>query len=86
MIKDSFDIEYVLTYDTKESASAKATIALAFIEESHSLIEFATFFQWLGERLDDGDIEFCNMIYNSMKLNKSSSRLISLWLMRIVIS
>jgi len=86
MNKDNLGLEYVLTYDTKESASAKATIALAFIEEKHSLVEFASFFQWLGERLDDGDIEFCNLIYNAMNLNKSSSRLISLWLMRIVSS
>ena len=84
MNQNSSEIENIMIFDSKESASAKATVALSFIEHKHSLVEFASFFQWLGERLDDGDIEFCNLIYNSMKLNKSSSRLISLWLMRII--
>jgi len=84
MTKDSFEFESLLTFDPRESASAQATVALSFIEERHTLVEFASFFQWLGERLDDGDIEFCNLIYDSMKLNKSSSRLIGLWLMRII--
>ena len=84
MTKDSFEFEFLLTFDPRESASAQATVALSFREERHTLVEFASFFQWLGERLDDGDIEFCNLIYDSMKLNKSSSRLIGLWLMRII--
>ena len=84
MNESNFGIEDILVFDITESASAKATIALSFTEEKHTLLEFASFFQWLGERLDDGDIEFCNMIYSSMKLNKSSARLISVWLMRTI--
>ena len=84
MNESNIGIEDILVFDITESASAKATIALSFAEEKHTLLEFASFFQWLAERLDDGDLEFCNMIYGSMKLNKSSSRLIAAWLLRVI--
>lgn len=81
---NDLSLEYVLTFDNRESATSKAQIALSFIEDSHNLAEYAAFFQWLGERLADGDIEFNNIIFENMRLNKSSARLLSLWLMRVV--
>lgn len=75
-------IEDIVYFDVTESPSAKATIVCQFIEDSHTLTEFASFFQWLSERLAEGDIEFCNLIYNKLKLNKSSCRLLAMWLLR----
>lgn len=78
------ELEYILALDKWESASAKTTLALSFIQSQHSICEYAAFFHWLANELDKGETEFVNQVFDNLKLNKSSARLLSIWLLRIV--
>lgn len=85
MNKNTLTLEDILMMDMSvESPSAQVTQVLAFADEPHTLIEFSSFFQWLGERLTEGNTEFNNLIFERMRLNKSSSRLLSLWMLRVI--
>lgn len=78
------DLEHILTLCDTETASSKATLVLDFLENRHSIAEFATFFYWLANELNKGEIEFMNSIFEKLSLNKSSARLLSVWLLRIL--
>jgi hypothetical protein len=82
--KLSSDLEHILTLSDTETASSKATLVFDFIENKHSIAEFATFFYWLANELSKGEVEFMNLVFNKLQLNKSSARLLSVWLLRIL--
>lgn len=77
-------LEEIVTLSKTEGAASKACLVNEFLEEPHTISELAVFFQWLSERLNEGDIEFQGMIYKDIKLNHSSSRLLAMWLLRTV--
>lgn len=78
------ELEHILCLDKQESASSKSMIVANFLDQPCTPAELATFFQWLANELDKGEIEFNNLVFTSIKLNKSSARLLSIWLFRIV--
>ena len=84
MKKNTFGIEDILMMDISESVTEQVTQIITFADEPHTLTEFSAFFQWLGGRLDEGSIEFNNLIFEQFRLNKSSSKLLSLWILRML--
>ena len=79
------DLEYILTLDASETANSKASLVKAFIESKHSTAEYATFFYWLANELDKGDVQFKNLIFNELHLDYTKAKLLSVWLLRILV-
>ncbi|MEG4323068.1 MULTISPECIES: hypothetical protein [unclassified Microcoleus] len=85
MNKNTIALEDILTMDMSlESPSAQVTQILTFTDEPHTLTELALLFQWLSQRLSEKNSEFNNLIFERMGLNKSSSRLLSIWMLRLI--
>lgn len=84
MTQKMSDLEYILTLDRHESASAKACLVMDFVLTKHSIAEYAAFFYWLSRELEKGDIEFTNLIFGEFKLNKDRAKTLSAWLKRIL--
>ncbi|WP_341740071.1 hypothetical protein [Microcoleus sp. CAWBG640] len=79
------DLEYILTLDASETADSKASLVRDFIESKHSIAEYGTFFYWLANELDKGEIQFKDLIFDELRLTKTKALLLSTWLLRLVV-
>ncbi|WP_377478891.1 MAG: hypothetical protein P2A85_09125 [Microcoleus anatoxicus] len=77
-------LERILTVSVDESAADKAVLVKEFIESRHTILEYAFFFQWLASELSKKDLEFTSLVYSLTSLDMPRSRLLSIWLLKVV--